>query len=103
MIMKVNDNKAHFTASDLEIQVSSSVDCESDGDVNFLASQKVLEILNAYQVMKQLHFLFQTLVDITAGKSKISLPTLPTTDFPFMDIDNIGEDTDIETDHLSNI
>ncbi len=105
MIMKVNDNKAHFTASDLEIQVSSSVDCESDGDCEFsLPARKVLEILNALSSYETVTFSVSDVkVDITAGKSKISLPTLPTTDFPFMDIDNIGEDTDIETDHLSNI
>ena len=105
MIMKVNDNKAHFIASDLEIQVSSSMDCDSDGDCEFsLPARKVLEILNALSSYETVTFsVSDAKVDITAGKSKISLPTLPTTDFPFMDIDNIGEETDIETDHLSNI
>ena len=105
MIMKVNDNKAHFIASDLEIQVSSSMDCDSDGDCEFsLPARKVLEILNALSSYETVTFsVSDAKVDITAGKSKISLPTLPTTDFPFMDIDNIGEETDIETGHLSNI
>ena len=30
IIIKVENNKAYFTASDLEIQVSSSIDCEAD-------------------------------------------------------------------------
>ena len=48
MVIKVENNKAYFTASDLEIQVSSSINCESDDDCEFsLPARKLLEILNA--------------------------------------------------------
>ena len=36
MIVKVNSGLASFTASDLEIQVSSSVACESEEDLSLI-------------------------------------------------------------------
>ena len=48
MVIKIESGVASFTASDLEIQVSSSVDCESEKDCEFsLPARKLLEILNA--------------------------------------------------------
>ena len=74
MIMKVNDNKVHFIASDLEIQVSSSMDCDSDGDCEFsLPARKVLEILNALSSYETVTFsVSDAKVDITAGRVRSS-------------------------------
>ena len=48
IIFKVERDKAYFTASDLEIQVSSSIGCESDDNCEFsLPARKLLEILSA--------------------------------------------------------
>ena len=48
MVIDVNGKKAHMTASDLEIEVSSQIDCESESDCRFsLPARKLLEILNA--------------------------------------------------------
>ena len=48
MVIKIESSKAFFTASDLEIEVSSSIPCESDGDCEFsLPARKLLEIINA--------------------------------------------------------
>ena len=48
MVIKVCAGVAQFTASDLEIQVSSSMTCESDQDYEFsLPAKKLLEIINA--------------------------------------------------------
>tara|TARA_B100000941_G_C28502710_1_gene555350 strand:- start:513 stop:1619 length:1107 start_codon:yes stop_codon:yes gene_type:complete len=105
MVIKVNSNKAHFTASDLEIQVSSSISCQSEDDCEFsLPARKLLEIISALSGYDEVTFsVSESKVDITAGKSKISLPTLPTTDFPYMDIQDIGETTEIDIDDLTNI
>ena len=72
MIIKVKNNKAYFTASDLEIQVSSSIDCESDEDCEFsLPARKLLEILNALSNYESVTFsVSDNKVDITAGKVK---------------------------------
>ena len=105
IIIKVENNKAYFTASDLEIQVSSSIDCESDDDCEFsLPARKLLEILSALSNYESVTFsVSDSKVDITAGKSKISLPNLPTIDFPYMDIDQLGNETDIASDDMINI
>ena len=105
MVVKVNSGLASFIASDLEIQVSSSVACESEEDCEFsLPARKLLEILNALSSYNEVIFtISDTKVDITAGKSKISLPTLSTADFPYMDTQDDGDSNDISSDDLTNI
>ena len=105
MIIKVESRKAYFTASDLEIQVSSSLDCESDEDCEFsLPARKLLEVLSALSNHESVTFsVSDNKVDITAGKSKISLPNLSTIDFPYMDIEELGETLDIESDDMVKI
>ncbi len=105
MVIKVESGIASFTASDLEIQVSSSIDCESTDDCEFsLPARKLLEILNALSGYDEVIFTnSDSKVDITAGKSKISLPTLPTTDFPYMDSQNDGHIKEISCEDLTNI
>ena len=105
MVIKVDAGVALFTASDLEIQVSSSIPCECSENGEFsLPARKLLEILNALSSHNQVTFsVSESKVDITAGKSKISLPTLPTADFPYMDKQDIGDIKEIASDDLINI
>ena len=105
MVVKVNSGHASFIASDLEIQISSSVACESEEDCEFsLPARKLLEILNALSSHNEVIFtISDTKVDITAGKSKISLPTLSTADFPYMDTEDDGDSNDISCEDLTNI
>tara|TARA_A100001035_G_scaffold42849_1_gene29931 strand:- start:686 stop:1855 length:1170 start_codon:yes stop_codon:yes gene_type:complete len=105
MVIKVESGVALFTTSDLEIQVSSTVPCEADENCEFsLPARKLLEILNALSDYDKVTFtITSSKVDITAGKSKISLPTLPTSDFPYMDYIDKGELKEIASDDLANI
>ncbi len=105
LVVKVNDNVAHTTASDLEIEVSSTIKCESEGDCEFsLPARKLLEILNALTDHENVTFsILESKVDITAGKSKISLPTLPASDFPFMDPIDTDSMTSIGSDDLTKL
>ena len=105
MVIKVESGKAYITASDLEIQVSSSVKCESDQDCEFsLPARKLLEILNALSNYESITFsISDSKVDITAGKSKISLPNLPTIDFPYMNAEELCEKKDIASNDMFNI
>ena len=105
MVFQVKNNTAQMTASDLEIEVTSSIECSSDGDCQFsLPARKLLEILNALSVYEDIVFtLSDGKVDITAGKSKISLPTLPTDDYPYMESNKDINSHDITTTELSNI
>ena len=87
----IENNMAEFVASDLEIQVSTTVPCEADTNGSFtVPAKKLLEICNAlsaYDVLS-LHYDGKK-VDITAGKSKVSLQTLESSDYPDM---TIGEE-----------
>ena len=105
MVFQVKDNVAIMTASDLEIEVTSSIECSSEGDCQFsLPARKLLEILNALSVHDEVVFTVNdATVDITAGKSKISLPTLSTEDYPFMEPDNTIDMITISDLELSNI
>ena len=105
MVIKVDTGTAFFTASDLEIQVTSSVACEADENCEFsLPARKLLEILNALSTYDEVTFTVSTSkVDITAGKSKISLPTLPTSEFPYMEYQDIGEIKELAREHLVNL
>lgn len=105
MVIKVDMEVAVFTASDLEIEVSSAISCESDVKCEFsLPARKLLEIINALSSHERVTFtVSESKVDITAGKSKISLPSLPTTDFPYMDKQDIGDIKGIASEDLINI
>ena len=71
MVIKVENNKAYFTASDLEIQVSSSIDCESDDDCEFsLPARKLLEILSALSNYESVTFLYQ-IVKLISQQEKV--------------------------------
>ena len=105
LVIKVSGSTAHTTSSDLEIEVSSSINCESEGDCEFtLPARKLLEILNALTDHESVTFtVLENKVDITAGKSKISLPTIPASDFPFMDPVDTDSMTSIDKEDLTNI
>lgn len=105
MVIDVTGNKANLTASDLEIEVTSHIDCKSESDCRFsLPARKLLEILNALSDHKDITFeLNDSKVDITAGKSKISLPTLSVEDFPFMAMNEDAAMSSIDSLELDNI
>ena len=86
MKVDVTNSDATFTASDLEIEVSTSVECSSDEVGSFtIPAKKMLEICNALSAHDEIKLSVKdSKVDITAGKSKVSLQTLPATDFPKM-------------------
>ena len=105
LAFKITGNTSHITSSDLEIEVSSSMKCESEGDCDFtLPARKLLEILNALTDHENVTFtVLESKVDITAGKSKISLPTLPASDFPFMDPMDTDSMTSVDNKDLTKI
>ncbi len=66
MVIKIESGVASFTASDLEIQVSSSVACESEKDCEFsLPARKLLEILNALSGYDKVIFTVDTSLEVT--------------------------------------
>jgi DNA polymerase-3 subunit beta len=105
MKVEINEGKAIFTASDLEIEVSTSMVCTSDQDGSFtIPAKKMLEICNALSAHDEIKIsVSDTKADLTAGKSKVSLQILPATDYPKMEKNNDGNVIGIGKDELSNI
>ena len=105
MSVKVISDKATFVASDLEIEVTSEVECKADGECNFtVPAKKFLEVCNALSNHDEiLVSLENNKADVIAGKSKVSLPTLPSDDFPSMSFEKGLDSTEISSTELSNL
>ena len=105
MKVDVTSDEATFTASDLEIEVSTTVKCTSDAAGSFtVPAKKMLEICNALSAHNELKLAVkESKVDITAGKSKVSLQILPATDYPIMDGAAENNTVNIELEELQNI
>jgi DNA polymerase-3 subunit beta len=105
MKVDVTDEKAIFTASDLEIEVSTSVKCVSDQEGSFtIPAKKMLEICSALTAHDEIKLsVSDTKADLTAGKSKVSLQIISAADFPIMDSTATGSAIRISNHELSNI
>lgn len=105
MKVEINEGIALFTASDLEIEVSTTVACESDSNGGFtIPGKKMLEICNALSTHEYINIkLTSTKADITAGKSKVSLQIIPSDDFPIMESDMSAEPLKLNIGELHNI
>ena len=87
--VSIDNNIAEFVASDLEIQVTTTVDCVADENGLFTApAKKLLEICSVLSTYDEITMNYTgKKIDITAGKSKVSLQTIDASDYPTMDID----------------
>ena len=105
MKVVVSTSEAVFTASDLEIEVSTTVKCVSDQEGSFtIPAKKMLEICNALSAHSEIKLsVTGSKADLTAGKSKVSLQILPVTDYPIMDHSTNGNVMSIPNDELFNI
>ena len=105
MKVDVTSDDATFTASDLEIEVSTTVNCTSDAAGSFtVPAKKMLEICNALSSHNEIKLAVkESKVDITAGKSKVSLQTLPASDYPIMGGAAENNTVNIELEELQNI
>ena len=105
MWVKVSGNKAKFVASDLEIEIMSEIECEADSEGEFtVPAKKFLEICNALSNNNTIEVVVSdSKADVIAGKSKVSLSTLPPTDFPMMSFESGSSKTKITIDELSNL
>ena len=81
---KVVDNIAEVVTTDLEIEVSTKIECNSDSNTSFtIPAKKLQEVVSALSNHNEIEFhIKNNTADIIAGKSKISLPTLSIEDFP---------------------
>ena len=105
MLVKVSGGVAEFTASDLEIEIMSKVECTAEADIEFtIPAKKFLEVCNALSSHDQIDVIISdNKADVKAGKSKVSLPTLPAEDFPIMSFERTDTKTEITTHELMNL
>tara|TARA_B100001059_G_scaffold194370_1_gene198490 strand:+ start:6902 stop:8008 length:1107 start_codon:yes stop_codon:yes gene_type:complete len=105
MKVDVSETEATFTASDLEIEVSTSVKCKSDETGSFtVPAKKLLEICNALSAHEEVKLsVTDSKVDITAGKSKVSLQVLSAEDYPKMEGVPENSPISISIEELNNI
>ena len=101
----INNNEALFLASDLEVQTSTIVPCSSDSSGSFtIPAKKLLEICSALSAYDEISLFYDgKKVDITAGKSKVSLQTLDASDYPDMTISDKSSSIEITQAELSKI
>ncbi|MGD9786512.1 MAG: DNA polymerase III subunit beta [Sulfuricellaceae bacterium] len=84
LISKI-DNKLSFIATDLEIQITSDIFYESEGDFSITASaKKMQDICRSLPEGTDIEIekIQDHRLNIKAGKSKFNLQTLPPEDFP---------------------
>lgn len=101
----VENNAAKFIASDLEVQVTTSVSCQADENGEFTApAKKLLEICNALSTYDEISLFYNgEKIDITAGKSKLSLQTLDASDYPDMVFDKESSSIKLSLEELSKL
>lgn len=87
LLLEVKQNKIVLTATDMEMQISLSIDMLVD-DNNFgttLSAKKLLDICRSLPESSEINLLPQeNRMQIKAGKSKFNLQTLPAGDYPLM-------------------
>lgn len=101
----IDDNSATFVASDLEVQVTSTISCQSDENGTFTTpAKKLLEICNALSAYDEITLYYDgKKIEITAGKSKVSLQTLDASDYPDMVFDSESSSLKLSLDELSKL
>jgi len=101
----IENNSAEFVASDLEVQVTTTISCHADDDGAFTApAKKLLEICNALSTYDEIAMYYNgKKIEITAGKSKVSLQTLDAIDYPDMIFDNESSSLKLSLEELSKM
>lgn len=87
VLVRKSGSKIEFTTSDLEIQVSTSVELEGDasGFATTVGARKLIDILRALPPEQVVTLSAnQSKLTLQGGKSRFTLQTLPSDDFPLV-------------------
>ena len=86
LLIEAKKNKIHLTATDLEMQISLSVDSAADGDLTTtIAAKKLLDICRSLPDNSDINMATNdSRITLKAGKSRFNLQTLPAADYPVM-------------------
>ncbi len=86
LLLEVKQNKIHLTATDLEMQISLTVDSVTSGDFSTtLSAKKLLDICRSLPDNAEINMsTTESRITLKAAKSRFNLQTLPAADYPVM-------------------
>jgi DNA polymerase III subunit beta len=86
LLLEAKQNKIHLTATDLEMQISLSVDSATNGDFSTtISAKKLLDICRSLPDSSDINMATSdSRITLKAGKSRFNLQTLPAADYPVM-------------------
>ncbi|PKO46652.1 MAG: DNA polymerase III subunit beta [Betaproteobacteria bacterium HGW-Betaproteobacteria-22] len=86
LLLEAKQNKIHLTATDLEMQISLTVDTATTGDfATTLSAKKLLDICRSLPESAELNMATNdSRITVKAVKSRFNLQTLPAADYPVM-------------------
>ena len=86
LLLEVKENKIHLTATDLEMQISLTVDSATSGDFSTtLSAKKLLDICRSLPENADINMnTTESRITLKAAKSRFNLQTLPAADYPVM-------------------
>ena len=85
VLFKISEGKLLMVCSDLEVEVSATIDCGVNENLETtIPGRKLLEIVKALNDEEEIKFnIEETKTTITSGKSKFVLGTISAKDFPY--------------------
>jgi DNA polymerase-3 subunit beta len=86
LLLEAKQNKIHLTATDLEMQISLSVESATTGDFSTtISAKKLLDICRSLPDSSDINMATNdSRITLKAGKSRFNLQTLPAADYPVM-------------------
>lgn len=86
LLLEVGQNSIVLTATDLEMQISLSIDNDAGGELSTTVSaKKLLDICRALPENAEINMATtDSRMQVRAGKSRFNLQTLPANDYPVM-------------------
>jgi DNA polymerase-3 subunit beta len=86
LLLEAKQNKIHLTATDLEMQISLSIESATTGDFSTtISAKKLLDICRSLPDSSEINMATNdSRITLKAGKSRFNLQTLPAADYPIM-------------------
>jgi DNA polymerase-3 subunit beta len=86
LLLEVKQNRIHLTATDLEMQISLSIESATTGDFSTtISAKKLLDICRSLPDSSEINMATNdSRITLKAGKSRFNLQTLPAADYPVM-------------------
>ena len=95
------DGRLVITATDLELEVSATVDISPEGDSVTVPGRKLLDICKSLPEGSEITFsLVGEKVELKSGRTRFSLATLAAEEFPLVDSIDVQESVSIDKDDL---